>query len=147
MAALIVIVHLILRPENVFLSMVIGAVIYLVFSNLSRYFLLRQHRRAMRLLRAHQFREAIPAFWESYNFFARYPWLDNYRALTMLNSAGFGCREMALNNIAYAYVQLGDAKHAQAMYERLLNEFPNSALAETAIKTLAAYRKQSGAKR
>lgn len=147
MVVLIAIVHLILRPENAFLSMLIGALIYLIFSNGSRYFLLRAHRRAMKLLRARQFRQAIPLFWESYNFFERYPWLDQYRAITMLNSAQFGCREMALNNIAYAYVQLEDAENAKAIYERLLAEFPDSPLGQSAIQTIKTFSKLSGSKR
>jgi hypothetical protein len=147
MAVLIAIVHLVLRPKDFYLSMLIGAVLYLVVSNGSRYFLLRAHRRAMKLLRARQFRQAIPVFWESYNFFARHPWLDQYRAVTMLNSAQFGCREMALNNIAYAYVQLEDAKNAKATYERLLQEFPDSPLAQSAIQTIKTFSKPSGSKR
>jgi hypothetical protein len=147
MAALIAVVHLILRPENGFLSMLIGAVIFLILSNGSRYFLLRDHRRAMKLLRARQFRQAIPVFWQSYNFFSRYPWLDDYRAITMLNSAEFGCREMALNNIGYAYVQLEDANNAKAAYEWLLAEFPDSPLAQSAMQTIKTFSKLSSSKR
>jgi hypothetical protein len=38
----------------------------------------------------------------------RYAWIDKYRFIIMLDSSAIAYSEMALCNIAYSYIQLGD---------------------------------------
>lgn len=56
----------------------------------------------MRLAKQQAFREAIDKFQRSYGFLEKYPWLDKYRFITMLDSSARSYREMALCNIAYS---------------------------------------------
>ena len=48
---------------------------------------------------------------------------------------------MALNNIAFAYGQIGDGKKAKEYYERLLTEFPRSGIAKAALKMIDSFEK------
>jgi tetratricopeptide (TPR) repeat protein len=115
----------------------IGVGLYLLYSFGSRRVLLRAHRRGMHLNSVARYEDAITAFDRSYQFFSRYPWLDRYRAITMLNSAALSYREMALCNMAYSYLQLGLGLKAKASYQRALAEFPQSALAMASLRMMA----------
>ncbi|RYZ22546.1 MAG: hypothetical protein EOO10_21625 [Chitinophagaceae bacterium] len=45
-------------------------------------------------------------------------------------------REMALCNVAFCYSQIGEGKMAIDWYTRTLKEFPESGLAQTALRML-----------
>ena len=115
------------------IAMQFGAGLYLLYSFGSRAVLARHHKNGMRLVSDGDFREAIPHFAASYRFFEQYPWLDRWRALTMLSAAALSYREMALVNTAFCYGQIGDGDKTRAAYERALSEFPGSAIARTAL--------------
>src|SRR5688572_16583375 len=87
-------------------GVVLGAAIYLAYSICSRLLIARAHRRGMRFFRKQQYAAAIEAYQESYEFFARNPWIDQYRAIVMMSPSAISYREMALCNIAFCYTQL-----------------------------------------
>lgn len=95
----------------------------------------------MRLARQQAFREAIDKFQRSYGFLEKYPWLDKYRFITMLDSSARSYREMALCNIAYSYVQLDDLASALKYYEKALEEFPQSEMAQSGLEYVAQIEK------
>jgi tetratricopeptide (TPR) repeat protein len=120
-----------------------GAGACLLYASLSRLLILRHHRRGMALLLAGRFHEAIDAFESSYRFFARRPWLDRYRAITLMMPSAACYREMALVNIAYCFVQLGDGRRAKECYQVALAEFPDSGIATAALRMIESVETSS----
>jgi tetratricopeptide (TPR) repeat protein len=115
------------------LSVAPGAFIYLAYSYSSRSLLLKHHRQGRTLTDQGNYEEAIKAFEKSYDFFSRNSWVDRFRYLTMMTPAYQSFREMALLNIAYCYGQLGDKDRTKVYYQRTLQEFPESSMAQTAL--------------
>ena len=114
----------------------IGAAAYLSYSIGSRLLIARAHRRGMRFYRNQQYAAAIEAYQESYDFFARNTWIDQYRAIVMMSPSAVSYREMALCNIAFCFSQLGNGAQAEAFYRRALDEFPSSGLAAAALRMI-----------
>lgn len=118
-----------------------GAAVYLAYSFGSRKFIPRAHRRGVRLSQAQQFEDAIRAHEESYAYFTRHSWLDRYRSITMMSPSAMSYREMALLNVAFAHSQLGNGEKAKEYYQRASREFPNSAIANAALKMIGAFER------
>ena len=134
MFALIVLLWKRFFPADLNLAVACGAVVYLLYSFGSKAFLLRNHRRGIHLTRLRSFRDAIDEFQLSYAFLKKYPWLDKYRFITMLDSSAVSYREMALCNIAYSHAQLAENVAAWEYYRRALEEFSGSEMAKSAIE-------------
>ncbi len=83
-----------------------------------------------------QFEEAILNFERSYEFFKENDWLDKYRFLTLLSSGKMSYKEMALNNIAFCYGQIGNGKLSKEYFQRTLDEFPESGMAKVGLRFL-----------
>ncbi|UZR97922.1 tetratricopeptide repeat protein [Chondrinema litorale] len=113
-----------------------GLVVYFIIFFFLRNLIPKDHRKGMKQVKKGNFAEAIPHFENSYDFFTRNEWIDKYRVITMLSSGKMSYREMALNNIAYCYSQIGNGQQAKAYYERTLQEFPGSVLAESGLRML-----------
>jgi tetratricopeptide (TPR) repeat protein len=118
-----------------------GALTYLVISFILRNSIPTDHRFGMALVKRNEFREAIPYFQKSYAYFSKHAWLDKFRFITLLSSSRMSYREMALNNIAFCYGQLGDEEKAKEYYSRTLTEFPGNELAKAALNMLDAGKK------
>ena len=138
LAGLVAASALLLSQRYGWLSVSIGAFVYLFYSYGSRFLLLRHHRQGRLLTDRGEFNNAIEAFDKSYAFFSRYRWLDQYRYLTMMIPARQSYREMALINIAYCYVQLGSFTQAEVYYRRALQEFPDSVMARSGLDAVQA---------
>jgi tetratricopeptide (TPR) repeat protein len=123
-------------PTYGFLAISFGALIYLLYSYGSRFLLLRHHRSGRAFTDRGDYPKAIEAFKQSYRFFSSHVWMDEYRSLTMMTPVRQTFREMALVNIAFCYVQLGDVQQAKAHYQRALEEFPSSTMAQLGLDTL-----------
>lgn len=115
-----------------------GLACYLVLLIVLRRAIPRHHRRGMALFRRERFGEAIPEFRCSYDFFTKHAWLDRWRSVSMLSSSRIPYREMALLNVAFCLSQLGKQDEARAEYTRVLNEFPGSKVAESALRMLGS---------
>jgi tetratricopeptide (TPR) repeat protein len=111
------------------LSLSLGAAIYIIYALASRLWLTHHHGLGVNMVKNGKYQQAIIEFEKSYAFFSKYPWIDRFRALTVLNPSAVSFREMARVNIAFCYLQLGDAVKMKAAYQRTLDEFPNSAMA------------------
>jgi hypothetical protein len=111
-------------------GIVIAMAAYILCSILSRALIAREHRAAIAHCKHQEFAAAIPRFENSLSFFERYPWVDRFRALTMLSASGMSYREMALTSLAFCYAQIGDGRKAWEYYERCLTEFPDNGLAK-----------------
>jgi tetratricopeptide (TPR) repeat protein len=115
-----------------------GALTYLAISFGLRYFITSDQRQGMTLVKQKYFQEAIPHFQKSYDFFSKYSWVDKYRFITLLSSSKMCYKEMALNNIAFCYGQIGDGDKALAYYHRTLTEYPDNELAKAGLNLLKA---------
>ncbi len=118
---------------------VLGAGTFLVL-RLLLHQLPQAHRQGIRLVHQQQFKEAISCFLQSYEFFERHHWLDNYRAIIILSPSNISYREMGLANMAFCYSQIGDGAKARKYYELCLTLFPKSRLALAAIKMMDAVK-------
>lgn len=116
----------------------VGSLTYLTLLVFLRNAIPRHHRRGMRFFKRERFKEAIPQFRLSYQFFVKHHWVDRWRALTMLSSSRISYREMALLNLAFSLAQTGDHEQALAEYQRALAEFPDSKVAQMSIRMLSA---------
>ena len=115
---------------------VLGALCYLLLSQVLRRTLTREHRRGIIKVKQERFKEAIPHFQHSYDFFSSKSWIDTFRFFTVLSSSRMSYREMALNNMAFCYGQMGEGKLAKEYYQRTLEEFPNNGMAKAALRLI-----------
>ncbi len=122
-------------PEYYILA---SAGVYLFTSQLLRRTLAADHRKGMIKFRTGNFETAISYFKKSYSFFKKHEWIDKFRYLTLLSSSRLSYREMALNNIAFCYGQLGDGVRSKEYYLKTLDEFPNSGIAQAGLNLLKA---------
>ena len=113
-----------------------GVLMYLLISQILRRTISREHRKGMVKVKREQFEAAIPYFKRSYEFFKKNAWIDKYRFLTLLSSSKMSYKEMALNNIAFCYGQIGDGNLSKEFYQRTLDEFPDSGMAKVALRLL-----------
>lgn len=121
------------RPEW---PILFGAIIFFVAGLLLRNTLARHHRRGVRFMRRGRFKEAIGSFEASVAFFSRRPWMDRWRVISLLSASRASYREMGLCNLAFAFAQSGDGGRSKETYKRALAEYPNSALAATALRLI-----------
>jgi tetratricopeptide (TPR) repeat protein len=124
-----------LHPTN---GILVAIAVYLFCSLGLRSLFAREHRAAIALCKQGEYGAAIPHFQNSLRFFERHPWVDHYRAVTMLSAAGFTYREMALVSMALCYAQIGDGKKARDYYEKCLREFPDNNMAQVALRLMDA---------
>jgi tetratricopeptide (TPR) repeat protein len=117
---------------------VYGAATYLIISFLLRYSIPTHHRAGMNLVKHKNYKDAIPYFIKSYDFFSKHAWVDKYRYITLLSSSLMCYREMALNNIAFCYGQIGEGLLAEEYYLRTLSEYPNNEMAKAALNLINA---------
>ena len=122
-------------PSN---FVIYGAITYLLLSQLLRRNIAKDHLNGMAKVKQENFAAAIPHFENSYEFFKKHNWIDQYRYVTMLSSGQMTYKEMALVNIAFCYGQTGNGKMAKEYYQRALHEFPNSGIAKAGLKLLNA---------
>jgi tetratricopeptide (TPR) repeat protein len=119
---------------------VLAAATYLFFSFSLRHIIAHDQRSGMRLFHRERFAEAIPHFEKSYDFFSRHSWIDRWRYLALLTSTRISFREMALLNMAFCHSQTGNGPKARELYERTLREFPESKIAQAALRLLDSAR-------
>jgi tetratricopeptide (TPR) repeat protein len=139
---LAIIVGMLLRPHDGFMW---GAAAYLAYSLGSRYWVPRDHRDGIALIKRQRFDEAIPRFQQSLEFFDRFPWIDRFRSIVLMSPSAVSYREMALANIAFCYTQIGDGKQARCYYEQCLARFPDSGLATAALRMMDAAKQTTEA--
>ena len=96
----------------------------------------------MQLVRQQNFRDAIPFFEKSVDFFDKNSWLDKYRFVVLLSSSNMTYKEMGLCNIAFCYGQTGDGQKAKEYYEQTRKEFPENGLALAGLRMIDAFEKQ-----
>lgn len=116
----------------------LGIVLYLGLGIILKILLSPSQRKGMKLVKQRRFKQAIPHFEKSYEFFSRYSWLDKYRWLFLLSASGSSYKEVALTNIAFCYGQTMEGKKMIQYYQQALNEFPDSGMARYTLNIIEA---------
>ena len=128
-----------LHPKD---GIIFGTLAYLIISFSLRILIPKHHRIGMKKVKTEDFENAIPDFENSYDFFTKYDWVDKYRYFTLLSSSQMSYKEMALNNIAFCYGQMGNGIKSKEYYERTLKEYPNSGIAKAGLRLLNSMAEQ-----
>jgi tetratricopeptide (TPR) repeat protein len=124
---------LVLAGISTDLAMLIIVSAYIGLSVLLQRIIPKHHRMGFRLLIYKEYESAALAFQESWNFFTRNKWLDDYRSIFLLSASGISYREMSLINRSLCYWQLGNNEKALESYREVLKYFPESRMAKMAI--------------
>ncbi|MEL6268739.1 MAG: hypothetical protein AAFR22_02930 [Chloroflexota bacterium] len=106
--------------------------------------ILRDHQRGIKQMQANHWKGALEAFEASVKFLRENRWLDQYRALTLLNSSKYSLLESDLNNIVACYLYMGDVQTAEAACKSVLNEFPQNPLAKASLHQIQAFKRSGG---
>jgi tetratricopeptide (TPR) repeat protein len=114
-----------------------GLLLFTILSRGTKTGLLKDHREGVAHTHAGRYEDAITSFQKSYDFLAQSRWVDDLRWLVCLDSSAIGYREMALYNIGYCRLRMGDAAGAQATWGKLLAEFPQTRLKDEITKDIA----------
>jgi len=115
---------------------IIGTLAYFSVLAILRRTVAVQHRKGIAHFRKEEFAPALQRFKQSYDYFCRHKWIDEWRYITLLSSSRISYRGMALLNIAYCYGQLEKGVEAKEFYQRTVREFPDSAMAKAAIEMM-----------
>lgn len=119
-------------------GVMVAAGLYILVSQTLRKAIPRNHRRAIKHVRNGDYQLAIPEFERSAKFFAENEWIDRYRSLTLLSSAGMSYREMALTSLAFCHGQIGDGGKARDYYKQCIAENPNNEVARSGLRLMEA---------
>ena len=141
-AASILIVYVVLRPQEFVHALMIGCGIYLAYSIGSRRIITAAHRKGIRLSKQGEFRDAIEYYRRSHDFFTMHPWVDRYRSIVLMSCSAMSYREMALVNMGFCYGQIGDAQKAKECYQEALDTFPGSVIAASALKMIETFESE-----
>jgi tetratricopeptide (TPR) repeat protein len=144
-AVLSVATWLVLPATDLGLAIFVGAIVYLIFCRLMRWSLVRDHTQGMRAYQAGRFQDAIFHFEASHRFFSDHRRLDACRSLLFGVASQNSYRVIALGNMAYCYGQLGDGGKAIELFERVLQEMPEHAVAKSSLNLLRASVPRMGA--
>ena len=118
--------------------LVAGVVIYFFVSRFFRAALLGEHTKGMALYRAGRFEEAISHFQANYEFFSKHRKIDAWRSLLFGVASRNPFRVISLGNMVYCHGQLGNGAKAIELYEEVLREMPDHAVAIASLKMLNA---------
>ncbi|CAL2081355.1 TPR_REGION domain-containing protein [Tenacibaculum sp. 190524A05c] len=129
----LILVYYVIFPNQ---ALLFGSFTYLLISRSIRYFIPKYHRLGIKAMNEEEYEYSILNFEKSYQFFSNRSWIDKYRYLTLLSSSKMSYREMALNNIAFSYGQLGEGKKAMEYYLKLKEEFPENGVVDYAIRMM-----------
>ncbi len=137
LGSLMLVFSLIVKPLST--ATLYATVVYLVISLTLRNTITHNQRKGMTLTKAEKYPQAIDEFKKSYAFFRKYAWIDKYRYMTLLSSSRISYTEMALVNIAFCYTQSGNAELSKEYYQKALQLFPDSGMAQSALNMIKAF--------
>ena len=138
--ALLLILSIYVYPFE--LAVIIALMAYIGISMLMRQFVPCNHRKGIMLYKKGDYAQAIKEYKKSYDFFCRHPWVDKYRYITLLSTNRISYTEMALANIAFCYAQSGNGELSKQYYNKVLELFPGSELAKSALNMISLFDKK-----
>jgi tetratricopeptide (TPR) repeat protein len=142
MIAVVVIATSLVPPDRSNIAVFSALGLFVAYSMLSRQLIAHEHRHGIRLIKRKRFEEAISHFEASFQFFSSHPSLDRWRSIVMLSASGPSYREMALVNIAFCHGQIGNGIKTREYYQKALDMFPDSGLAQAGMNMALAFEKK-----
>jgi tetratricopeptide (TPR) repeat protein len=124
------------RQVSIFDPILLAAITHAIFARVLRNLVAKNHRKGMRLVHAGQFESAIPEFEKSVEKFKKHKWLDQYRVITMLSSAGTSYLVMGYTNLGFCHSQIGHKEEAKQFYQEVLALDPGNGSAKAALNML-----------
>lgn len=103
-----------------------------------RLVLTRHHRHGLKLAKLGEYEKAAQEFLKSYELFQKYPWLDQYRELTLGTDSQKEYREQALLNRGQCFEEMRDGQRARVCYLKAVDQYPESEVAKTSLQNLQA---------
>ena len=116
-----------------------GAVLFALLSIVLQQTIPLSHKKGMKAIKQKDFKTASEYFSQSADFFTKNRWLDKYRAVTLLSASKMCYREMALCNIAFCYAQTMQPEKAKALYEQILEEYPDNGIAYYSLSSINTF--------
>lgn len=113
---------------------IFGVITYLIISYTTIAIIPRHHRTGIFFVKKGLYDKALEEFRLSYEFFNRHKWVDKYRCFFLFSSSCSSYSEMAMLNMAFCYGQLGEGLKSKELYQKVINQFPGSKMAESALK-------------
>ncbi|MDR0262577.1 MAG: tetratricopeptide repeat protein [Sphingobacterium sp.] len=124
-------------------GVMVASVLFFILVTALQQLIPKSHKKGMKAVKQNDFKGAIEYFKQSVDFFTKKEWLDKYRAVTMFSASKMSYREMALCNIAFCYSQTGQAEKAKALYEEILQEYPENGIAYYALNSINTFSNQA----
>jgi hypothetical protein len=124
--AIVLLFGLFLQQTGVKTYWLLTFTIYILLSVYLKIIIPRWHVKGLFYVRKGEFEGGVFAFIKSYEFFHKYKWVDDYRALTLFSVSNFGYREMALMNIIFCYERLNNPEMVKTYHSKLKKEFPEN---------------------
>jgi len=124
-------------------GMIVASVLFFILITALQQLIPKSHKKGMKAVKQNEFNGAIEYFKQSVDFFTKKKWLDKYRAVTMFSASKMCFREMGLCNIAFCYSQTGQAEKAKALYEEILEEYPDNGIAYYSLNTINTFSNQA----
>lgn len=137
-AILVVAVRLIYPPVTLLGAALVGPLIYLLICRTTRALLVRDHTLGIRAYKAKHFDRAIEHFQASRDYFSAHPRLDACRSFLFGVACQTPYRVLSLGNMAFCHAQMGNRSKAIELYEQVLREDPDYALAKRMLNLLKA---------
>lgn len=137
---LLVVLFVFFYPLSHDLGVFYGCITYLIILYTLRLLIPRSFRKGIILIKQNRFEDAIGYFKKSRQFFTTYSWVDKYRCVTLLSSSNRCYMEISMCNEAFALSQIKRGAEAILIYHEVLEKFPESNIAATALKMLESVR-------
>jgi len=116
---------------------IIAFVLYLLLTLLARrLFFPNVLYEGIKLIGEAKFEEAIPIVQQTIDYYLKKPWIDKYRFWLLISSAKRSITESSTCNLAYCYLQAGQAERAKNIYEDVLLRYPENINAKTMLNTI-----------
>ncbi len=117
----------------------IGMVVFSLLGIVLQLAIPQSHRKGMKAVKKRDFTAARKHFEDSAAFFTRYKWIDTYRVLTLFSISKMYYHEIALCNIAFCYAQTDEPQKAKALYEQILEQYPENGIAYYGLKSIQTF--------
>lgn len=119
----------------------VGGLVPVVLAQVLRRTVVRQQYLAVKLMNKDMYKQALPYCEKALAFIERHPWVDRYRWVALMSPTKVSYREMAMSNLAGCYMQVGEAKKAIELWEKMQQEFPGSEFAARALRFVESMKK------
>lgn len=136
-----------LLVENMMISFLLALICLNLIVYLASTSFVGYYQKGNELFGAGKYGESIEQYRKSYEFFAKYTWLDRYRSVLLFLDDEETLRERSLHSMAVAYVELGEIEKAKETLCHTLGKFPNCESAQFYLDLISAVEENACAEK